>query len=177
MPAMGASTAAALVVAVLLLAGCSARPTAAAPSSYPDPLVPGRVLDQYDLERRPEVEAQYAKPGRAALVTEGRVFTIRGGDTIEGSLQIALFRRDVDTRLPSVRRGIEGDFGSPEAFRTEHFGTVKLRVLTRAEERIYLWFPPDRNVMELFVMRKKFADAERVVHGLITFQRTETGET
>jgi hypothetical protein len=164
--------AALVLVATLLIGGCGGSALAEAPSTYPDPLVPVRVLDQYDLEGRPEVAEEFERPGDAALVTGGKVFTIRSGDTIQGSVQISTFRRDVDTDDWKVRVGIEGDLGSSQAFRTQHFGTVRLRVLQTAEEQIFLWFPPERNVMELFIMRKGFEDATKVVRAIIAFQRS-----
>ena len=44
-------------------------------------------------------------------------------------------------------------------------------MLRTAEQQVWAWFPPERNAMELFVMRKNFDDAERVVRDVIAYQR------
>lgn len=162
---------AATLLAVLLLASCASPTKASTPSSYPEPLMPSRVLDRFDIERRAELESQFAKPGRTGLVREGQVFIIRDGDTIQGSIQVSVLKEDVDIRDRSVQRGIEADLGLSSAFRSYRLGTVRLRVLQGAEEQVFLWFPPERNVIELFLMRRQFDDAADAVRAIIEHQR------
>jgi transglutaminase-like putative cysteine protease len=160
--------------AFFLLGGSACAPgapRAESPIRFPDPLVPERVLD-FPLEHQQAVESEYAKPGSAALVSRGKVFTVRKGPSIQGSVQISLLKPDVDGRAWQVRRSIERNIGPSEGFRTIRFGTVRLRAIELAEQRIFLWFPPDVNAMELFIMRKGFAEAEAVVLELIRYQRT-----
>jgi hypothetical protein len=167
-----AATAAAAVAAVFLLGACAPGPAPAeAPVAYPDPLLPPTVLGM-PVERQPHVEGEYDKPGRAGLVEEGRVFTVRDGGTVQGSIQVAVLKADVNGRSRDVQEGVERGLGSAGGFRTVRFGTVRLRVLDTAEQRVFLWFPPDRNVMELFVMRKTFANADEFVLEVIRHQRT-----
>jgi transglutaminase-like putative cysteine protease len=160
------------IVAVVMLGGCVPGPQLAeSPIRFPDPMVPPTVLG-FPLERQATVEAQYAKPGDAGLVSEGRVYTIRKGASIQGSVQISLLKPDVDGRSWKVQSSVERGLGSEEGFRTIHAGTVRLRTIDLSEQRIYAWFPPELNVMELFIMRKGFEEAEQVVLELIKYQRS-----
>lgn len=159
------------VIAALFLSGCGGPSAGAAvPPSFPDPLVPESVLG-YAVAREKSVEKQYQAPGDRALVSDGRVFTIRGDDTVQGSFQVALFKPDVDGSDRDVQEGIERGLGGGAGFRSVRIGIIRLRTLELTEQRLFLWFPPGRNAMELWVMRKGFGDAEAVVRSMIAHQR------
>lgn len=158
-------------VIALVLGGCGNAPDGSkVAAAYPDPLVPSSVLG-YDITREATVEDQYAEPGDRALVSQGRVFTIRGEDAVQGSFQVALFKPDVDGADAEIQRGIERGLGAADGFESARVGLIRLRTLELTEQRMFLWFPPDRNVMELWVMRKDFPDAEAVVRSMIAHQR------
>lgn len=159
------------LVAVLLgsCAGTGGR-SADAPAAYFEPLMPAQV-GSYEVNREDKIEGEFKRPGDRGLVSEGRVFTIRTGDTVEGAVQVALFKDDVDNQDPKVQAGVQKGLGAATGFRVQHFGIVRLYKQMTAEQQIFLWFPPERNVMELFVMRRQFGDAERVVQAVIRHQR------
>jgi hypothetical protein len=166
------AAAASALAALVMIGGCVPGPKMAEePIRFPDPLLPAQVLG-FPIERQVAVESQYAKPGDAGLVREGRVFTIRKAASIQGSVQVSLLKPDVDGRDPDVQSSVERGLGSSEGFRTIHVGTVRLRAIELAEQRVYAWFPPELNVMELFIMRRGFEEAEQVVLAIIEFQRT-----
>ena len=177
LPRRRLAAAASAILAVLTLGGCAPQPPQAqSPIRFPNPLLPATVLD-FALEHQTSLEGEYAKPGKAALVSRGKVFTVRSGEAIQGSVQIALLKPDVDGRDWKVRRNIERGLGPSEGYRTIRYGTARVRAIELAEQRIFLWFPPDVNVMELFIMRKNFAEAEQVVLELIRYQRSaEVGQ-
>jgi hypothetical protein len=78
--------------------------------------------------------------GDRALVSEGRVWTVRSGEVVEGSVQVALLRGTSTAgsrRCRSRSRGVSGG-----AFRDEQVGFVTLRTRDLPEQRLYLWFPP-----------------------------------
>jgi transglutaminase-like putative cysteine protease len=165
--------AAAIILAVFALGGCGGRgDDAKAPSTFPNPIAPQRVLDRYDIERRPEIEGEFKRPKGNALVTDGRVFTVRDGDTIQGSIQISVLRPDVDGDSWEVQRGVMSDLGAIRAFTMRHYGTIHLEVMQTAEEQVFVWFPPEHNVIQLFLMRKTFDDATKVVLAVIAHQRS-----
>lgn len=168
----GVAAVGASMLALLLLGGCGGSSAKAeAPVTFPDPLMPAKILN-YDLQRRVSAEKQYTEVQGRGLATEGRVFTITEGNVVQGSIQVALLKDKVNNRSRKVQQGIEQGLGGTEGFRTVRYGTVRLRVLELPEQNIYLWFPPERNAMEVFIMRKKFGAAEQVVLDLIDHQRT-----
>ena len=104
------------------------------------------------------------------MVQSGRVYTVRAGDVIQGSVQVALFKDAFDLRDEGLRRDVEDGLDAG-VVATQHIGIVRLRSLTLPEQQIFVWFPPGHNVMELFVMRKTFRDAQQVVNSIIQHQR------
>lgn len=123
----------------------------------------------YEFIREERLEASFAEPGDLALVSGGRVFTIRKGTVVAGSFQVAVLREDVDGRDRGVQAQIESTLQTG-GFTTRRFGTVRLRTLRKAEQVLYVWFPPDRNVIELFVLRADVADGEQLVREVVRQQ-------
>ena len=167
------ATLAVLALAMAVTPGCSRSQVASAdvPVSLPADLVPDTIGD-LRIQREKKLESEYAEVGRDALVSGGRVFTIRDSDdAIQGTFQAAVFKKQYDSTNRKVQNGVEEGIGSGR-FETNHYGLVRLRVLELAEQKVYMWFPPDRNVMELWVMRKSFDSADSVVRAMIDHQRT-----
>ena len=166
--------AALVLVLAAFLSGCSQQAGlegASAPVSFPSRIVPEapETLLGYQFRREPSAESAYTRVGDAALVSEGRVWTVRSGEVVEGSLQVALLRKDLDGRDPTVQEKVEQGLGG--AFRDEQVGFVTLRTRDLPEQRLYLWFPPDRNVMVLMVFRKQFPDGPRLARGVLAHIR------
>ena len=158
----------AVVVAVVALAPTGGSPSAALPLALPDPLVPETAAG-YSINRESDLEENYSKPGTDALVRDGRVFTIRQGSVVAGSLQVALLRDDVDGRDRDVQRGLERVIQTGD-FDTHRFGTFRVRKLEQAEQTIYVYFPPTVNVMEVFVLRSDTEGADELVREVISHQ-------
>jgi hypothetical protein len=137
---------------------------------YPDRLVPSSAAG-FDVVRETSVEGEYRKPGERALVADGRVFTIRGPDAVQGSFQVSRFKLGIDASDPDIQRGVERALGAADGFHSARVGTIRLRTMELTEQRLYLWFPPDGNTMELWIMRKGFADGGAVVRAMIGHQR------
>jgi hypothetical protein len=99
------------------------------------------------------------------------MYTLRDQeDAVQASIQVAVFKGDVDTMDWDVQRGVEGDLGTREAFRTHRYGAMRVRSFQAAEQQFFLWFPPGHNAMQLFNFRKAFGDAELVVRAVIRHQ-------
>jgi hypothetical protein len=137
--------------------------------TYPSRLVPAHV-GPYAITPEPALEANYARAKGDGMVKDGRVFTVRDGDEIQGSIQVALFTSTADLRGRGLQREVEDGLNAGVTV-TRRYGLARLRVLNLPEQQMFLWFPADHNVMELFVMRKSFSDAERLVESIITYQR------
>jgi hypothetical protein len=138
---------------------------------FPSPLMPVRV-GAYTLRAEPKLAAKYdtVKNKGDVMVQDGRVYTVRSGDVIQGSIQVALFKPDANLmRDKGLRRDVEDGLQAGTAV-THHIGLIRVRALTLPEQHMYLWFPPNHNVMELFVMRKTFLDSQSVVDSIIRYQ-------
>lgn len=165
--------AAVLLAVVFLFGGCASQAGfagASAPATYPERVAPEPPADLlgFSFVREAEAEAQFGQRPED-LVTEGRLLTIRDANLIQGSLQVAIFRSELDARDRDVQRRVEEAIGG--SFATEMFGTVRLRVRRAVEQDYYLWFPPERNVMELFVMQRGFVGRDVLVRAVIAYQR------
>lgn len=163
-----------VVLLAMLMSGCAQQAGlegASAPVSYPDRIAPEApdTLLGYKFQRELEAESAYTNVGNRALVSDGRVWTVRKGEVVEGSLQVSLLRKDLDGRDASVQAQVEKGLGG--AFQDEQIGYVTLRTRNLPEQRLYLWFPPERNVMVLMVFRKKFADGPRVARAVLGYVR------
>lgn len=166
------ATLALVALLVAVVPGCGRDPASASevPSALPKNLVPA-TLGDFRLQREPQMEKEYAAVGKEALVSGGRVFTIRDGeDAIQGTFQAAVFKEEYDGTDRDVQESVEKGLGSGR-FETTRYGSVRLRTLELAEQRMFLWFPPERNVMELWVMRKSFDQSDAVVRAMIDHQR------
>jgi hypothetical protein len=160
--------------AMAVSSSCAQAPHEAAATTvrFPTPLMPARV-GAYELRLEPKLAKNYdtVKNKADVMVQEGRVFTIRSGEVIQGSVQVALFKPDANLiRDKGLRRDVEDGLQAGTSV-THHLGLIQVRDLTLPEQHMYLWFPPDHNVMELFVMRKTFRDAQQVVDSIIEYQR------
>jgi hypothetical protein len=121
------------------------------------------------MVREVKAEAKYALAGADALVTNGQVWTVHDGTKVEGSVQISVFKASVRSQDASVRQDVEKGL-SLGVFRTQRVGVLRLRTASGFALRTWVWFPADRNVVELFVMRSDFAGAEHFVRATIAAQ-------
>jgi hypothetical protein len=157
--------------ALVVASSCAGGPSQA-PDAFlrlPDRIVPSSA-DNLTFTREADLEAKYTDAGDDAMVTGGQVFTVRGNDSIEGTLQVALFKPDVDVRIRRLQEEIETGLGAAKGV-TRHLGLARVRVLTLPEQTLYLWFPGGHNVMELFVIRKTYENADALVEQVIAHQR------
>ncbi|MHB8508153.1 MAG: transglutaminase-like domain-containing protein [Candidatus Dormibacteria bacterium] len=157
-------------------------------------LVPARV-GAIELRRETSIEGGFNQPD--ALVSEGRVFTVRHDVVIEGSVQVSRLKPDVRAGDEDLLHGLEqnignGHFNPMEVPRVLWDGDCHCRggfhmvrvedeavyshqhvyVMALPDQRVYLWFPPRANSMELVVLRRQFtvASADALVLGLLDFQ-------
>lgn len=130
---------------------------------------PPESLEGYTFVREPRAEEEYGRVGKLALVHRGRVFTIRRGTVVQGSVQEAEFDPGIDSHRASVQAQVEKAIGG--GFSTVHYGTTRLRVAKLPQQRVVLWFPPERNVMVVFDLRRRFSDADLLVRSVIRYSR------
>jgi len=154
-----------------LLVGCAtpSTPPATTIADYPERDVPSQVLG-YEVKRQRTAEKEYdAVDSDASLVKEGRVYTIQDGETVQGSYQVAVLKPEYRAQDLSLQADFERSLAS-RAFTTTRLGLIRLRVSRLVDQDVYVWFPPDRNAMQIFVMRKEFNHADDVVREVIWSQ-------
>ncbi|MFT5221728.1 MAG: hypothetical protein ACI867_000021 [Glaciecola sp.] len=163
-----------VLLAVLGSSGCAAPldlETAADPAVLPSPAVPASI-DDIGFQREPGAEVAYQEGGAEALVTSGQVYTVRRGDVIEASLQIAALRPGLQPREAEVREGILRALGGGR-FVPIRLGQDRVNVFDSVEQRLLLWFSPSGQYYQLMVARKSFEDANRLFEAVLAFQRGE----
>jgi hypothetical protein len=161
-----------VLTAGLVASGCAGGHTSGTvpPVTYPASITPA-VVNGYDVTEQPEQTKAFQSGGKDSLIQSGKLFSIRKGATVEGALQVTLFRDDVNAQDPKVQSGIEKGLGAGgRGFQTLHLGLVRLQALSTGETNLYLWFPPEHNVMELFVLRSKFTEGEALVRTVVAHQ-------
>ena len=126
-----------------------------------DVAVPARV-GGVELRREPVVEEAYKQAGRSSIVGEGRVFSLRRGDDVEGSLQVAFFVPGVNAGDADVRRAVVKSIGQGR-FRLMRVGDLRVYALDLPEQRFLLWFPPDGRSYYLLVARSSFELGDRLM--------------
>lgn len=148
----------------------SDRPASAGPA-LPTRIAPASLGN---LRFVPELDAQkaYAAAGSTSLAADGRVFSIRQGDIVQGSLQVAGFVPEVDVRSRRVRQQVLAGLGSGR-FTPARIGEERVFRIRLPEQTLLLAFGRDGRSYTLMVTRAAFRDAERVFASLLAFGRGE----
>jgi hypothetical protein len=141
-------------------------------SAFPKEVVPGSALS-YQMVREAKAESAFARAGQAALVSEGQVFSIHQGSTIQGSIQVAAFKPGLKSRQRDVREGVLDTIGGGR-FELTRLGDERVYVLRLPEQRMLLWFPPSGLYYNLMVARQGFGDADKLFASVIAHQKGET---
>ncbi|MDT7538976.1 MAG: hypothetical protein QOI82_2561 [Actinomycetota bacterium] len=167
-PVVAAAVVLALVVAVAL----SQRDTKPKPSAVrlPDRVAPAAVGD-VRLVREASTEEAF----RGTLATDGRVFSLRQRDVVQGSLQITALGSDTDTRSPRVRdelvAGVSGG-----RFRPARIGDERIYRLDLPEQKLLLSFGRDGHTFYLLVARAAYTGAEQLFAEVLAYARGEAAD-
>jgi hypothetical protein len=164
-----------VVVLGLVLASCgSSDEGPVARGGLPERLAPDSIGD-IALQREPSLEAGFAKAGANALVDEGRIFSIRRGDEVLGSVQMAPFRRGLirsKRDLDEVRLGVVTGIGNG-TFKPVRAGSDVVLAQRGARTTFYLWFDPGSTYFQLMVAGREMKDPEALFASLLAYQRGE----
>jgi hypothetical protein len=168
-----APAAAVIILLALLLGSCGGSATAGVVGAGLPAKVAPDALGEITFVREPKGEAAYARPGAAALVTGGRVFSIHQGDVIQGSLQVAEFKPAYSANHHDVRDGVLQSIGTGH-FALTRLGQDRVYTLTLPEQRIFVWYPASGRYYVLMVARRAYADADSIFASVLAYQRGET---
>lgn len=165
-----------LVVAVAVLVAAT-RPEPVPPvlQGLPERVAP-ESLGDVRFVREEKAEAAYVVGAERSLAREGQVYSLRQGDVVQGSLQVAAFDARVDTRSPRDRDRVLQGLGDGR-FRPVRIGEERAYRLPLPELTLLLSFTPDGRGYYLMATRGAYAEAERLFASLLAHTRGERAET
>lgn len=144
------------------------------PAPQTGPALPSRLVPPSlgDLRFVPEPAAQeaYRKASERSLAAEGRVFSIRQGDVVQGSLQVAGLVPGIDVRSHRVREQVLAGLGSGR-FAPVRLGEERVYRIKLPEQTLYLSFAPNGRSFSLMVTRAAFKEADRVFAAVLAYRR------
>lgn len=138
--------AAALVAASVVAGACGDDPAPEVrPAMVPDDLVPPAVQGNefaFHESQLPQVEQAFADAGDKSLAADGRLWELRKGDRLVGSLQLTTLMPEVDLTKEEHRNSILRQLLPTNR---DQFLVDEVRVWSTASNNktIYLWFGRD----------------------------------
>ena len=164
-----------LVVAVAVLVAAT-RPEPRPPvlQALPERVAP-ESLGDVRFVREEKAERAYVDGADRSLAREGQVYSLRQGDVVQGSLQVAAFEAKVDARSPRDRDRVLQALGDGQ-FRPTRIGEERVHRLTLPELTLLLSFTPDGRGYYLMATRGAYDDAERLFASLLAHTRGERAE-
>lgn len=161
----------AVVLVAALLASLPSSSPRSVPAALPERVVPDS-LGEIRFEREQEAEAAFREGTDRPLATEGLVYSLRQGDVVQGSLQVARLDPRFDTRSPRVRDQVLSGLGNGR-LRPARIGEERIFRLEQAEQTLLLSFAPNGQVYYLLAARRDFEDSERLFASVLAFTRGE----
>ncbi len=159
-----------LAIALALSAcGGGSSTKLAAPARVPDGLVPTTLNDGISLFEYAPGRKAFARAGASSLVADGRVWELRRGATLVGTLQISTVKPDVSVAKPDDRKAILDGVMTGTAVETITVAGVRVASSTAADKTLFLWFGPQR--FEVLQLKGAKVNPESIVQQLIAFQR------
>ena len=159
--------------AAVLLA-LPSEPVRSASSPLDDAAVPDQI-DDVQFAREADAEGAFRSGTDRPLAREGRVYSLRQGDVVQGSLQVVRLDPRFDTRAPRVRDQVLSALGDAR-LRPARLGEERIFRLDQAEQTLMLAFAPDGHVYYLMTVRPEYGDADRLFASVLAFSRGERAE-
>jgi len=159
----------ALLLVALSACGAGGSSTMVQPASVPKGIVPATVEGGLTVREFPQARARFASAGETSLVADGRVWAIRSGQTLVGTLQVSTVKPDVSVVDERDRKAIIGGVMTGIAYETVDVGDTKVLASTAADKSLYLWFGP--NLFEVLQVKSTKVDPDAIAAELIEFQQ------
>jgi hypothetical protein len=135
------------LLAVLLLAATAACGNGAreltAPARVSDELAPKILGDGITVSEYAPARQRFARAGASSLVADGRVWAIRKGQTLVGTLQASTVKNDVDLTKATDRKQVIDGVMTGSRYDTIYVGHLKVLSSSAADHTLYLWFGDD----------------------------------
>jgi hypothetical protein len=132
----------ALIFLAVAACGNGAAPLAA-PARVDDALAPKILGEGVTIGEYAPARARFAKAGASSLVADGRVWAIRKGQTLVGTLQASTVKNDVDLTKAADRKQVIDGVMTGARYDTIYVGKLKVLSSSAADHTLYLWFGPD----------------------------------
>lgn len=176
LPLRRVALATAVLVAGITAVVALTRPEPVVPEAeaLPDRVVPD-VIGDVRFVREREAEAAFAEGSDRSLVPQGVVFSVRQGDVVQGSLQVASLDPTIDTRAPRTRDEVLQGLGDGR-FRPARIGEERVYRLALPELTLLLSFTPNGRGYYLLAARGAYEDSERLFGSVLAFARGERAE-
>ncbi|HUR50411.1 MAG TPA: transglutaminaseTgpA domain-containing protein [Acidimicrobiales bacterium] len=139
-----------------------------------DPAAP-EAVDDIRFVREAEAETSFRDSAARPIAVEGRVFSLRQGDIVQGSLQVVRLDPRFDTRSPRVRDQVLSALGDAR-LRPARIGEERIFRLEQAEQTLMLAFGPGGHSYYLMAVRPQYLEAERLFASVLAFGRGERAE-
>lgn len=146
-----------------------------APERVPDDLVPARMLDDefgvFENTEESTVEA-LANSDESSLVADTRIWEVRRGDRLVGTVQISTVLPKVDLLDADVRDRFVNQviLGQQSRIRV---GDVEVFTTTSNDKTVYLWF--GENLFQIMQTKDRALEPEALLTDLIDFQKDKDG--
>jgi hypothetical protein len=129
-----------LFVALAACGGGTAQ--VAAPARVSDALAPKILGEGVSIGEYLPARTRFARAGASSLVADGRVWAIRKGQTLVGTLQASTVKSDVDLSRAADRKQVIDGVMTGARYDTIYVGKLKVLSSTAADHALYLWFGP-----------------------------------
>ena len=140
------------------------------PNSVPLDLVPTTLEGGLTVTEYQPARNAFAAAGPDSLVADGRVWAIRRGETLVGTLQISAVKKDVSVTDPKDRKAILQGVMTGTPYETIDVGELKVAASTSADKNVYLWFGP--KLFEVLQLKASKVDPDAVAADVISFQQS-----
>ena len=158
------------IAAVTSACGTGSSTKLVVPNSVPTSLVPATLEGNLTLTEFLPARKAFAQAGPASLVSDGRVWAIRRGETLVGTLQISAVKSSVSLAKDSDRQAILDGVMTGTSYQTLDVGDLKVVASTAADRTLYLWFGP--KLFEVLQLKGTKVDPDTVAGDVISFQQS-----
>ena len=145
-----------------------------APSKVALELVPDTLNDgAFRVAEDEKAREAFSTVGSEALVADGRLFAIRDGDRLVGTLQLSTMKTRVDLTDEDQRESVISNV-IPGSRATISVGPVSVIQAAGADKTVFVWFGRDMfQVLQLKPTTASPFDPEKVLSEIITHQTAQ----
>ena len=158
------------LVLAMLTAACGDEPeVAVAPEPVPDGLTPDTLLDGLlVIENRDESTREaLAAEDESSLVSDTRLWEVRRGQRLVGTLQISMVLPRVDLLDQEIRDRFVGQMILGQSSRIR-VGDVEVFTATSNDKTVYIWF--GERLFEVLQTKDRELDPEALLTAVIEYQ-------